>query len=184
MLRVGRRDTPFGLVVGMTGVKLGDRLVHIGCANGTRLGAIASKVGLSGRAVAVVPDATAAGRAGKGAANAGALVEIEIAPPTTLPVEDGAFDLAVIDDTDGGFTSSTPDVRAGTVREAARALRPGGRVMIIAPGTPTGLASLLGRRAAPLTDPTSDLQTNGFRVARRLADREGLLFFEGLKPRA
>ena len=47
------RDDPFTLVVGMTGVKMGDRLVQVGCADGGRLAAVASKVGLSGRAVAV-----------------------------------------------------------------------------------------------------------------------------------
>ena len=62
---------------------------------------IAAKVGLSGRAVAVVPDEASAARARKGAAQAGVLVEVEVAPPTRLPLEDGAFDLAVVDDTGG-----------------------------------------------------------------------------------
>ena len=51
-----RRDDPYTLVVGMTGVKMGDRLVQVGCADAARLAAIASKVGLSGRAAAVVTD--------------------------------------------------------------------------------------------------------------------------------
>src|SRR5205085_8854538 len=75
MLRFGRRDNPHMLAVGMTGVNMGDRLLEIGCADGGRLAAIAAKVGLSGRAVAVVPDEAAATRARKGAARAGVLVE-------------------------------------------------------------------------------------------------------------
>src|SRR5437764_4362851 len=95
-----RRDNPYMLVVGMTGVKMGDRLVQIGCADGGRLAAIAGKVGLSGRAVVVAPDDRAAARATRGAANEGVLVEIEIAPPTRLPFDADGFDLAVVDDAD------------------------------------------------------------------------------------
>ena len=51
-----KRDNPYSLVVGMTGVKMGDRLLQVGCAHGRRLAAVAAKVGLSGRAVVVVPD--------------------------------------------------------------------------------------------------------------------------------
>src|SRR5437667_4665593 len=96
-----RRDDPHTLVVGMTGVKMGDRLAQIGCAHPGRFGAIAAKVGLSGHAVAIVPDETAAARARKGAAQAGVFVEIEIAPPMRLPADNEAFDVAVVDDTTG-----------------------------------------------------------------------------------
>src|SRR3954468_5290803 len=51
-----RRAETHLLAVSMTGVKMGDRVAFVGCAHGGRLAAIASKVGLSGRAVAVVPD--------------------------------------------------------------------------------------------------------------------------------
>src|SRR5438105_15052649 len=100
-----RGPDPHTLVVSMTGVQMGDRVAHIGCANGGRLGAIASMVGLSGNFVAIVPDEDAAVRARKGAARAGALVEIEIAPATKLRSGDAAFDLAIIDDTAGLVTT-------------------------------------------------------------------------------
>src|SRR5262249_55623588 len=96
-----KRQDPNLLVVGMAGAKMGDRLVQVGCPNGSRLAAIASKVGLSGRAVAIVSDEASAARAQKGAADAGVLVEVEIAPPTKLPIEDGSVDLAIVDETDG-----------------------------------------------------------------------------------
>src|SRR5436309_10546868 len=92
-----RRDNPYMLVVSMTGVKMGDRLVQIGCAHGGRMAAVAAKVGLTGRALAIVPDAESAARATKGAADAGVLVDVETAPPTHLPIDDGAFDLAIVD---------------------------------------------------------------------------------------
>src|SRR5436190_1494733 len=114
MLRFGRRDNPYALVVDMTGVKMGDRLLQIGCPNGGRLGAIAAKVGLSGRAVACVPDEASAARARTGAGDAGVLVEVESGPP---------FD-------------SVPS-----------------------------------------------LEADGFKSVRKLAEREGLIFVEGVKPK-
>ncbi|HEX4348321.1 MAG TPA: hypothetical protein VHZ73_12165, partial [Vicinamibacterales bacterium] len=83
-------NDPHALLLGMTGVKLGDRFVQIGCANGARLAAVAAKVGLSGRAVAVVPDPESAARAQKGASDGGVLVEIETASLRMLPLEAGA----------------------------------------------------------------------------------------------
>src|SRR5262245_31994803 len=101
--RFAKRDAPFPLVVGMTGVKLGDRVLQIGCAHGGRLAAIAAKVGLSGRAVAVVDDEASVARAQKASASAGVLVEVERAPGTKLPIEDASIDLGIIDDTGGAF---------------------------------------------------------------------------------
>src|SRR3977135_4027341 len=96
-----KRQDPYALVVSMTGVKMGDQLLQVGCADGGRLGAIASKVGLSGRAALVAPDEASAKRARKGAEAAGVLVEVEVAAPTRLPGENDAFDLAIVDDTAG-----------------------------------------------------------------------------------
>jgi SAM-dependent methyltransferase len=183
-----RRSAPHTLVVGMTGVKMGDRFVQIGCANGIRLGAVAVKVGLSGRAAAVVPDETSATRARKGAEAAGALVEIEVAPPTRLPLEDDAFDVAVVDDTAGLFGSMRAEDRVLTVRELVRILRPGGRAMIIGAVPRGGFGALLTRTQSgpPFTASGGSaraLQADGFASVRLLAEREGLVFVEGMKPR-
>jgi hypothetical protein len=78
----------------------------------------------------------------------------------------------------------SPDQRAATVREAARVLRTGGRVMVIGSTPRGGLGAILSR--APVTisaDPTLALQADGFKTVRVLAERDGLIFFEGLKPR-
>src|SRR6202011_2067769 len=96
-------DTPHTLVVGMTGVKMGDRLLQVGCAHAGRLGAVAAKVGLSGRAAVVVPDDASGARARRGAGDAGVVVDVDVAPATKLPLDDKAFDLAVVDDTAGLF---------------------------------------------------------------------------------
>ena len=183
-----KRQDPYGLVVGMTGVKLGDRLLQIGCGHGDRLGAIAAKVGLSGRAVALVSDQASAERASKGAANAGVLIEVEIAPPTRIALDDDSIDLAVVDDTAGLVDGLNDQDRASLFREISRVLRPGGRVMIIGGGARGGLSKLFGGGAVASSFATSGaanhaLESQGFKLVRTLAERDGLVFVEGVKPR-
>jgi ubiquinone/menaquinone biosynthesis C-methylase UbiE len=176
------------LVVGMAGVKMGDRLIQLGCAHGGRLGAVAAKVGLSGRAVAVVPDEASAVRARKGAADAGVLVEVEVSPPTALVADEQAFDVAVVDDTGGLVGALPPASRAAAVRELVRVLRPGGRVVYIGSAPREGLAGLFAKHregaSFALSAAAHDaLAAGGFRSVRTLAEREGLAFVEGIKPR-
>lgn len=186
--RFAKREAPYPLVVGMTGVKLGDRIVQIGCANGGPLAAIAAKVGLSGRALAIVADEMSAERVRKAAANAGVLVEVELAPSTQLPLEDASVDLAIVDDMAGSFSAMSSADRAATVRELARIVRPGGRAMIIGAAPREGLAALLSRAPrgpslAASGEAAGVLEADGFRGARTLGQREGLVFVEGIKPR-
>ncbi|HZR26056.1 MAG TPA: methyltransferase domain-containing protein [Vicinamibacterales bacterium] len=183
-----KRDNPHTLVVGMTGVKMGDKFLQVGCAHGGRMAAIASKVGLSGRAVIVVPDEGQASQARKGAASAGVLIELEVAPASHLPVDNGVFDLAVVDDTGGLLANARPEDRVATVREVVRALRPGGRVMIIGTSPRGGFGAVFSRAQSgpPFTasgDANKLLEADGFTSVRTLAEREGLVFVEGLKPR-
>src|SRR3977135_2038163 len=96
-----KRDDPHLLIVGVAGVKMGDRLVQIGCATVGRLAAVAGKVGFSGRAVLIAPDEASAARGRRGAEGAGVLVEVEIAPPTRLPLDADDFDVAIVDYTGG-----------------------------------------------------------------------------------
>ena len=172
----------------MVGTKMGERFVQIGCAHGGRLGAVAAKVGLSGRAVALVPDEASAERARKGAAQAGVLVEVDVAPVTALPVEERAFDVAVVDDTGGLVGTSRPDDRAGLVRELFRILRPAGRVIVIGSVSQGGLGALFRRAGSERSFAASGalhelLTASGFRPVRTLAERDGLIFVEAMKPR-
>jgi ubiquinone/menaquinone biosynthesis C-methylase UbiE len=183
-----KRQDPYLLVVSMTGVKLGDRLLQVGCAHAGRLGAVAVKVGLSGRAVLVAPDEASAARGRKGAEAAGVLVEVEVAPPMRLPVEAGEFDLAVVDDTGGLLATMRAEDRVAAVRELARVLRGGGRVVVIGAVPRGGLGALLTRSAsgpsfAASGEAVKALEAEGFKSVRVLAEREGLVFVEGVKPR-
>ena len=178
------RDDAATLVVRMVGVKMGERIAQVGCAHGGRLGAIAACVGLSGRAVAIVPDQAAAARARKGAADAGVLVEVAIAPPTQLPAESNDFDVAIVDDTGGLFATMRAEERVAAVRELLRVLRPGGRVMVLATASRGGLGALVSRtQSGPPFDPAPSLEADGFRSVRKLAERNGLVFVEAQKPR-
>jgi ubiquinone/menaquinone biosynthesis C-methylase UbiE len=183
-----KRQDPYLLVVSMTGAKLGDQLLLVGCAQSERLGAVAAKVGLSGRALLVAPDESSAERGRKGAANAGVLVDVEIAPPMRLPATGDEFDLAVVDDTAGLLGTMRAEDRVAAIRELARVLRPGGRVIVIGAVTRGGLGALLTRTQSgpPFVasgDAIKALEADGFRAVRTLAEREGLVFVEGIKPR-
>jgi ubiquinone/menaquinone biosynthesis C-methylase UbiE len=183
-----KRQNPHGLAVSMTGAKMGDRLLQVGCADGGRLGAVAAKVGLSGRAAAAVPDEASAERARRGGADAGVLVDVDVAPPSKLPYDNDAFDLVVADDTGGLFGTMRADDRLAAVRELARVVRPGGRVVMIGAAPRSGMGAMLSRSAntPPFVSSgqaVTALEADGFRSARIIGEREGLAFVEAMKPR-
>jgi ubiquinone/menaquinone biosynthesis C-methylase UbiE len=184
-----RKGSKHSLAVAMTGVKLGDRLLMIGCTDASLLSAIAGKVGLSGRVCAVVPDESSASRARRGAEQGGILLEIERNAVETLPFEDGAFNLIVVDAQDGLLWKMQPEPRQALFRDAFRASSPRGRIVVIERRNRPGFGGLLKRSAPPVEDQAyevsggslSALQEAGFRAARLLAERDGLSFFEGVR---
>src|SRR4051794_28781384 len=123
-----RKSSVESLSVSMAGVKLGDRLLMVGCTDPILLAQLAAKTGLTGRAFAVDEREGIAAAAENIATREGALVETSSAQWTSLPVESGSFDVAVIRD----VLSHLPmHRRAACVSEVARALRPGGRCLVI-----------------------------------------------------
>src|SRR6185295_4534390 len=146
-----RGGDPHVLAVSMTSVKLGDRVAFIGAGSPGRIAAIAAKVGLSGRATAAVPDEQTVARVNTAAANAGVLVDTDVADIQHLPYAASDFDLVVIDDTSALLEQLGEGERAAVAREAARILRPGGRVVVLGAGEPTGLNRLMSKTpASPL----------------------------------
>jgi ubiquinone/menaquinone biosynthesis C-methylase UbiE len=177
------------LAIAMTGVSLGDRLLQVGCTDASLLGAIGSKVGLSGRVCAVVPDAAHAARARRAAEKSGFLLEVETGPLAHFPFEDGTFNLIVVDSQEGLLSNMRPEQRVATLREAFRALTRRGRIVVIERAARGGLGALLGSSPSALVDPhyrssggaIVALEAEGFRAARLLAERDGLSFFEGVR---
>ena len=187
-----RRSDPHLLAVSMTGVKMGDRVAFVGCAHGGRLAAMASKVGLSGRAVAIVPDEPRGRRwRGKAPSRSACSSKSKSRAPTALPLEDGSVDLAVVDDT-AGFLGAMPaePIASRVVRELVRILRPGRarHPRRRRPGVGSRAGWWRARPPRPSFAASGDanpaLAANGFGIVRTLAEREGLVFVEGIKPRA
>ena len=164
----------------MTGVKLGDRLLVIGCGQAKLVAQLALKPGLSGRACALDENAAMSTRAAEAALREGALLESETAPYTNLPHNDSAFDIVVLNHTLGGIPRER---RMAVLTEARRVLRDGGRCVAIEPSRRGVLASLVGRPAPDTGDLEGALATAGFRAVRTLAEREGMAFIEGARRR-
>jgi ubiquinone/menaquinone biosynthesis C-methylase UbiE len=184
-----RPEQKHSLAIAMSGVNLGDRLLHIGCTDASLLGAISSKVGLSGRVCAIVPNEEHAARAKRAAEKAGFLLELETGGLNQFPFEDGSFNLIVVDNQEGVLSSLRPEGRVAVLQEAFRTLIPRGRIVIIERAPRGGLGALFkGSSSAPI-DPhyqasggaVAALQAEGFRAARLLAERDGLSFFEGVR---
>jgi SAM-dependent methyltransferase len=169
------------LSVSMSGVKLGDRVLVIGCSDPKLIAALAAKAGLSGRTCAVDQSPEIATEAGRIALKEGVLVETSSAAPSAQPFERDSFDLVVMRDVLG---SGEGQSRAMVVQEAAQVLRPGGRAVAIDTMPRTGIAALFGAQAPPAGDADGTLETlksQGFIAVRVLAERDGLRFIEAVK---
>ena len=163
-----RRSPPGDpLAVTMTGVKLGDRLLIIGCAKVKLVAQLALKPGLTGRACAVDEDAAKTARAADVALKEGALLESATAPYGSLPYSQSDFDLVV---TNHALTPLTMERRIVTLAEVHRILRQGGRSVAIEPASRGGTAEI-----------EAAFKSAGFRAVRTLAERDGLAFIEGAK---
>ena len=171
------------LQVAMTGVRMGERYLQLFCSDATLTRGLATKTGLSGTAALAAPDEAQATHARAAAVKAGVLIDIKVTPPSTLPWEEASFDMVVIDETGGGFSSLDESQRLATLRAVLTVLRTGGRVEIIerlgggllsgAPSTPAHYRDSGGAEAA--------LRSAGFNPVRTLAEKDGYRFVEGLK---
>ena len=171
------------LSVSMTGVKLGDRVLVVGCSDPRLIAALAAKAGLSGRACAVDESPDRATEAARVALREGALVETSSSPPTALSFEAGSFDLVVLRD---ALSELESQFQMMVVQEALRVLRPGGRCMVIDTLAAAGMASLFSSKETPKSPgdpaPTIELlKKQGFVAVRMLAERDGLRFVEAIK---
>ena len=174
MLTRARGRTMDPLQVSMTGVRMGERFLQIGCHDRALLSGLAAKVGLSGTAAVAAFDDDEAKRAGGVGAKIGALIDAHKIEGRALPFDSNQFDMVVVDDTNGRFAAIADDVRLEYLREARRVIRQGGRIEIVE-GTTTRPQAY---------DALRDLAAAGFTPARMLAERDGFRFLEGLRPQS
>jgi hypothetical protein len=156
----------YALCQAMTGVRHGDCLLGVRVADPELFAAIAVKTGLTGRAVALVPDEAASVAVMRAAEQAGVHAE-PIVGESFSSLEADAFDLVLVDLT--RTAARSPDYAA-----VRRVLRPGGRVVSIAGGP---------GQAPPASEAIRDAMRADFPAARVLAERNGWAFVEGLKGR-
>lgn len=168
----------------MVGIKLGDRLLVVGCGDPKLIAQLATKTGLTGRAFAVDEREQVVTAAADIVAREGALVETATAQWTSLPLENASFDVAVVRDV---LPHIPAHRRAACLSEVSRVLRPGGRCLIIDGTVRKGVAAMVrGGSVRPdygeQGGPVQILSSQGFKAGRILTERDGLVFAEAVKP--
>jgi len=169
----------------MLGARLGERLLWIGAGEADLFAAVAAKVGLTGRAAAVSPDEAGRLRLESAAAEAGVLVDLEVAPGS-LPFEAESFDLAVLAGPGNLLARLSGGASSVWLREAFRLLRPGGRFLVIERYGGRKILGILpvgGSRPTESASAEQALEEAGFRPVRTLAARQGLQFVEGIRQK-
>ena len=175
--RGGRSMDP--LHVSMTGVKMGERFVMIGCDDRALLSGLASKVGLSGASAVAALDQAGASRAAAVGPKIGALIDIKEIEGASVPFDSDSVDMVVVDDTRGTFAALPAERRSALLREARRLVRAGGRVEVVE-GLGGGLFGATVSRPADY-DVARALEAAEFKPVRVLAERDGFRFVEGLR---
>ncbi len=182
LFKLKKSGGPRDLEVSMAGLRLGSRVLQI-AGEGELIAAMAAAVGLSGRACALVRGRDDVEAFERAAAQAGVLIEIEVAPSTALPYEPDSFDLVTIKDV---LSAMRPNERVLSLQEAGRVLRVGGRCLVIERSLRGGLGALFSRqtfdRQYAAGGAVTALRAEGFRGVRVLSNRDGLRFTEGTKP--
>lgn len=183
LIRFFRQPAIDPLQVSMTGVRMGEKVVLVGCDDPVLLAGVGAKVGMSGSAAAVAFDEHQAVRARSGAAREGVLLELKIAREGDIAFDDAAFDLAVIDDTQGSFANRPAELRATVLAHLRRVLRVGGRIEVVEGLGSTGLFAKATARPAGY-DAAKELEAAGFHPVRVLAEVTSFRFVEGLRSNA
>ena len=184
-VRFRRSRGPMDLAMDMAGVRLGERVLHVGLGDPKLFAKLAAKAGLSGRACAVVdrPGATSALEAA--AAAEGVLIEALLAKGPLWPLDAASFDVGIVDG--NALLRGDAAERERRLEEVRRTVRPSGRVLVIH-RAPQGFLSRLGigpSHPGPSAEALTllrALEGARFRPARILAEREGLTFVEGFRP--
>jgi ubiquinone/menaquinone biosynthesis C-methylase UbiE len=116
------------------------------------------------------------------AKRAGAFVEFEDTPPTSLPFPDDDFNIVVANHR---LSSLNDADRVQCLVELHRVLKPGGRAVAVEAAARPGFLGILPGRAAAISiaDLQAAFERAGWRTPRELATKSGVLYLEALKPR-
>jgi ubiquinone/menaquinone biosynthesis C-methylase UbiE len=182
MMRWLRKPVGDPLAVSMSGIKLGDRLLVLGASDTSLVAALASKAGLTGRACLVDESDDLRSRAAVAIEREGVLLESFCAPLASLPFDAESFDVVLFRNV---LRAAEPASQQAALAEAKRVVRPGGRCIVIDDAPRSGIGALVGgdRKAPRYPDggAAALVTAAGFRGVRTLAEREGLVFVEGVK---
>lgn len=179
LIRFFRQPAIDPLQVSMTGVRMGEKFVLVGCDDGVLLAGLGAKVGMSGSAAAVAFDEHQAVRARRAASKDGVLLDLKMAREGEVPFDAASFDMAVIDDTQGSFANRPPALRATVLANLRLALRVGGRIEMVEGLGSTGLFAKATSRPTGY-DAVAELEAAGFHPVRVLAEVTSFRFVEGL----
>ena len=165
----------------MVDPRAGDHLLVIGAADPRLAASCAAATGLNGRAVVVGRGDDQRRQIEQAAASAGALIEFIDAPLTMLPFDDAAFGLVVVPK----LRDDQGEPASAKIGEAVRVLKPAGRLVAVAGQKRAGIFGAL-QTAEPrlaVDDVLTYLKAAGAVAARRLAEVEGVAYYEARKPR-
>jgi ubiquinone/menaquinone biosynthesis C-methylase UbiE len=135
-LFTGGRERAFReRLVDLARVKAGDAVLDIGCGTGTLALAAARRVGSSGHVCGVDASPEMMARARRKAARAGVSLDFQLAGAEALPFEESRFDAVLATLMLHHLPRRT---RGQTAQQVQRVLKPGGRVLAVDFGKPSG----------------------------------------------
>jgi demethylmenaquinone methyltransferase/2-methoxy-6-polyprenyl-1,4-benzoquinol methylase len=176
VLSLGAHRSWRAAAVRLSGVARGQRVLD--CATGTGDLALAFKraVGPQGEVVGTDFCAEMLQSAPAKAKGAGLEVRFEVADALALPFDAGSFDVASI-----GFGIRNVDDPVRCLREMARVVRPGGRVVVLEFGQPEGAFGVLFRAYSKSVMPAVGGLLTGNRAAYEYLPRTAAAFPAGEK---
>jgi ubiquinone/menaquinone biosynthesis C-methylase UbiE len=186
LFKLRKSGGPRDLELSMAGLKMGSRVLQVAGDDPGLIAALAKVVGLSGHACAVGDTESKTEAFQRAAESQGVLVEAKTARLAAFPYENDFFDLVVLKNVLGNLRQAD---RVPCLQQAFRVLRAGGRCLAIDPAMRGGIGSVFSKRSMDARyvrtgGAQGAIKGEGFRGVRILADRDGLIFSEGTKPRA
>jgi SAM-dependent methyltransferase len=136
-------DIPaYRAAVGKAGIRRGGVVVDVGCGTGRALAPLRDAVGSAGAVIAldVTPEMLDAARHAAAVARA----SLVLADARALPLRDGCADAIFA----AGLVNHLPDTEAG-LRELARVIRSGGKLVLFHPSGRAALAARHGQALSP-----------------------------------